>query len=153
MKNYSAITDYTLKATVCNLIILASILLLTQCAHACSRDVDALTPEMRTLTLELLDKAQAHGINAMIICTYRTQQEQDAIWAQGRTQQGKKITWTRHSRHTDRQAVDIVLLHPDGELNWRGADYEPLGLIGESLGLTWGGRWAVRDYGHFEVKR
>ena len=29
-------------------------------------------------------------------------------------------------------------------------DYEELGLLGESAGLTWGGRFKFRDYGHFQ---
>jgi hypothetical protein len=29
-------------------------------------------------------------------------------------------------------------------------DYEEMGIIGESVGLTWGGRFRFRDYCHFE---
>jgi hypothetical protein len=31
-------------------------------------------------------------------------------------------------------------------------DYEELGKLAESIGLTWGGRFKFRDYGHFELK-
>jgi hypothetical protein len=30
--------------------------------------------------------------------------------------------------------------------------YAQMGKIGEELGMTWGGRWKVRDCPHFEVK-
>jgi hypothetical protein len=30
------------------------------------------------------------------------------------------------------------------------ADYEEVGLLGESLGLQWGGRFRLRDYCHFQ---
>lgn len=30
--------------------------------------------------------------------------------------------------------------------------YCVIGLVGEALGLTWGGRWAIRDWMHFEKR-
>lgn len=38
----------------------------------------------------------------------RTQAEQDALYAQGRTKPGKKVTWTRNSRHVGGFAVDLA---------------------------------------------
>ncbi len=66
------------------------------------------------------------------------------------------------SWHQYRLAFDVALLKPDGRsVHWNvGADYDrdghpdwtEVGEAGESLGLTWGGRWLGRkvDCAHFE---
>jgi peptidoglycan L-alanyl-D-glutamate endopeptidase CwlK len=100
------------------------------------------------------------GIPFMFTCTYRSQEEQDALFAQGRTKPGRKVTWVRHSKHQDRLAFDIAILK-DGKPTWDVKvdvsnddlpDYEQAGEIGESLGLRWGGRFKTRDLPHFEFK-
>ena len=46
-----------------------------------------------------------------------------------------------------------IVWDPKADINRnRVPDYEELGRLGESLGLTWGGRFKFRDYGHFELK-
>lgn len=92
------------------------------------------------------------GIPVMIIQTSRTPEEHAANLAAGRS-------WIKHSKHLDGLAIDICpyavydLKGPD-KLQWDSKDpvWLVLGLIGESCGMTWGGRWTVRDMGHFEEK-
>ena len=46
-------------------------------------------------------------------------------------------------------------LHGGNKINWdsRNPLWLKMGLIGESVGLSWGGRWKDRpDYGHFQYK-
>ena len=121
------------------------------CAEACSRDISQLKPETRKVFNELSSRAAAEGISFKVICTYRTQEEQIKLYAKGRSLPGKKVTWTKRSRHSARTAFDIVVVKERG-LSWKPEDYFVLGRIGRSLGLTWGGDWKVRDYGHFELK-
>lgn len=76
----------------------------------------------------------------------------------------KKVTWTLSSKHivhspgAEARAFDIVLIdQTKGRVHWdlkadvnedQIPDYEQAGLIGEAVGLKWGGRF--NDYCHFE---
>ena len=101
------------------------------------------------------------GIPWMLTCTYRSQDEQDALYALGRTKPGQRVTWAKISNHTGRTAFDIAILK-DGKPCWDVKvsvnendvpDYLEAGQIGESLGLIWGGRWSKPDYPHFELPK
>lgn len=64
----------------------------------------------------------------------------------------KKITWTLDSKHIMGKAVDIA--PSKGGVVWWAAPegaWTRMGEIGESCGLTWGGRWKNKDNPHFEV--
>ena len=123
-----------------------------------SRKVEELIPEMQGKARSFAVAMAEAGIPFMWTCTYRPQSEQDALYAQGRTAPGRKVTWTLHSKHTERVAFDIAILK-DGKPTWDVKvsvdgdsipDYEEAGKIGEGLGLVWGGRWNTPDYPHFE---
>ena len=47
----------------------------------------------------------------------RTQEYQDMLYAKGRTKSGKKVTWTRNSKHILGQAADLVAFK-DGKPSW-----------------------------------
>jgi peptidoglycan L-alanyl-D-glutamate endopeptidase CwlK len=128
-----------------------------------SRKISDLTLEMQALAKEFAKMLVLNGIEYMITSTYRSQEEQDALYAQGRTTPGRKVTWTQHSRHTDREALDIAILK-GGEIVWdpkvdvdmdRVPDYLEAGIIGEQCGLVWGGRWKTSppDFPHCELPR
>lgn len=127
-----------------------------------SRKIDDLVPAMQLAAMRFAGKMAEAGIPFMFTCTYRDQAEQDALWARGRTIPNvPKVTWTRHSKHTERIAFDIAILK-DGKPTWDvkvninvndAADYAEAGLIGESIGLEWGGRWRSPDYPHFQLKK
>ena len=116
-----------------------------------SRDVNELTTETREKFYELAELAGRAGKDLRLLCTYRSQESQDKLFAKGRTSPGKKVTWTRRSKHTRRIAFDIAVVK-DGRISWKPEDYLYLGRLAEKVGLTWGGNWKVRDYGHFELK-
>ena len=91
------------------------------------------------------------GIDFIITCTKRTQEEQEELYAQGRTKPGKIVTWTLKSKHIEGRAFDIAILK-NGKITWDTADYQQAGEIGESAGLQWGGRWKSPDYPHFQLQ-
>ena len=124
-----------------------------------SRKIEDLVPAMQLRALRFAGAMAERGIPFMFTCTYRSQEDQDSLYAQGRTKPGPKVTWVQHSRHTDRIAFDIAILR-DGKPTWDTKadvneddrpDYEQAGIIGESLGMKWGGRWKTPDYPHFEL--
>ena len=117
------------------------------------RDVSGLIPEMRAIYKEFCAEMDKAGIPWICTCTRRTQEEQDALYAQGRSKPGPVVTWTRKSKHIDGEAFDIVLLR-NGKLNWDVSDpaWKKAGEIGCKLGLRWGGNYArSKDYPHFEL--
>jgi len=124
-----------------------------------SRDINELTPETRNKYLAFAVEMGLADIDFIVTCTYRSQEEQDALYAQGRTKPGKRVTWTRNSRHTIRTAFDIAIM-VNGKLVWNPnldadgdgvAEYTEAGRIGEKVGLTWGGRWTTPDAPHFQL--
>ncbi|MFA6509921.1 MAG: M15 family metallopeptidase [Candidatus Peribacteraceae bacterium] len=126
-----------------------------------SRKIDDLIPAMRMKAAMFAAKMASEGVPFIITCTRRTQAEQDELYARGRTKPGRKVTWTRKSRHIDGEAFDICICK-DGVPQWDGKvdvdldgvpDYFEAGQIGESCGLVWGGRWKSPDFPHFEMPK
>lgn len=92
----------------------------------------------------------------------RTQQQQDELYAQGRTKPGQKVTWTRNSRHIGGYAVDL-LPYLNGKAEWD--NNGKLGLWPKiakamkqaadelNISIAWGGDWQkTPDRPHFELK-
>lgn len=116
-----------------------------------SRQLNDLSKEFRPLAMELLARLTEANIPVKIIDTLRTPAEQAENIR-------KKVSWTLLSKHLTGDAIDVcpyeVYIHGGtNKLLWAPSPiWTKVGLIGESLGLTWGGRWKVRDLGHFERK-
>jgi peptidoglycan LD-endopeptidase CwlK len=114
-----------------------------------SRSITDLIPEMQDKFKAFSAKMDENDIEFIVTCTYRSQEQQNALYAQGRTTPGKVVTWTKNSRHTKRDAFDIAILK-NGKITWDDMEYMAAGNIGESVGLVWGGRWHNPDYPHFQ---
>lgn len=98
----------------------------------------------------MLELAAERGIPAKIVQGERSLAEQQALYESGRS-----VTKAPGglSYHNYGLAFDIV---PDAYVNlpnWNpdGPYWPILGGIGESLGLSWGGRWKNADLPHFEL--
>lgn len=105
-----------------------------------SRRIDELVPELQEKYYAFEKEMQAAGIDFIVTCTYRSQEEQDKLYAQGRTEPGMIVTWARSSLHTQKKAFDIAIM-VNGKINWGNKAYEVPGLLGEKVGLKWGGRF------------
>ncbi|OBS12527.1 peptidoglycan L-alanyl-D-glutamate endopeptidase [Elizabethkingia miricola] len=94
----------------------------------------------------------------------RTDQEQAALYAQGRTIPGKTVTNAKpgQSIHNYGLAVDIVLIIDGRTASWdTKADWDKDGIadwmecvaVFKHFGWDWGGNWATfKDMPHFEKK-
>ena len=71
------------------------------------RDILELTPNAQKACKLFMEECKRQGLNVLITETYRSQERQDYLYAQGRTRPGNKVTWTKSSRHTSRRAWDI----------------------------------------------
>lgn len=117
-----------------------------------SRKLTDLLPVVQAKAKAFLAAAKAEGIDVLITSTYRDNESQDELYAQGRTRPGKIVTNARggQSFHNYRVAFDFVPVI-GGKAVWNDlALFRRLGKIGKSLGLEWGGDWKFRDYPHLQ---
>lgn len=118
-----------------------------------SRRIEDLHPVVGELCRMFLDACEAKGHKLKVTQTYRTTEEQNALYAQGRTAPGKIVTNAPagYSWHEMGRAFDVCFVGTDGQPSWaEGHPWEEIGDIGEDLGLEWGGRWKHADRPHFE---
>jgi len=104
---------------------------------------------------EWLLKCLEAGINVKIICGNRTYQEQDALYAQGRSTPGPRVTNAPagYSWHNFGVAWDFVVFDANGEPQWESPLMERCGKIAESFDLDWGGSWTTfQDTPHIQLK-
>ena len=121
-----------------------------------SRRITDLEPKTRALCEAFLLACKAHNIEVIVTCTLRDNEAQAELYAQGRTKPGKIVTHVQpgNSAHNHGRAFDIVPLR-QGKAVWgtTGEDavlWERIGALGEAQGLTWGGRWHMADFVHFQ---
>ena len=113
-----------------------------------SRSLDDLHPEFRArVDLWLLD-CKLHGLDVLVYCTYRSDEEQAAEYAKGRTKPGAKTTNAKpgQSAHNHRLALDFVPL-VNGKPQWSTRRlYNEAIDIAERAGLE-----ALRNFGFPEL--
>jgi peptidoglycan L-alanyl-D-glutamate endopeptidase CwlK len=119
------------------------------------RNIATLHPELQPLARALIERAVAAGINAKVISGLRTYEEQNELYAQGRTEPGKIVTKARggQSWHNFGTAFDIGIFSKDGKTYYGESEaYKEVGRLGEELGLEWGGGWKFVDEPHFQLR-
>ena len=118
--------------------------------HSNSRFEKGLQPALVQKLHELEALAKEHGIDFRLTSGYRSPAEQAKLYAQGRTTPGKIVTHLKHSKHNEGKAFDVVILR-NGQPVWGANDYAAIGKLGQSIGLTWGGTWKMKDLCHFQI--
>jgi peptidoglycan L-alanyl-D-glutamate endopeptidase CwlK len=131
-----------------------------------SRSLAHLNPETRRRAEDFVAKCAGEGVDVLIYCTYRSPQEQDMLYAQGRTTAGPNpraskpmgdiVTNARagQSWHNYGAAFDFVPL-VNGKAAWNDKNlYASCGKIAEALGLEWAGRWtgSLRETAHCQFR-
>lgn len=111
-----------------------------------------LYPAVYKKASKLIRLARLCGMPIRITDSFRSIEEQDALYAQGRTEPGDIVTNAPggYSYHNYGVAFDVVFETPDGGITYEG-DWEKLGEMGEILDLEWGGRWTTPDRPHFQM--
>ena len=115
--------------------------------------LELLKPKIRGLAERLINECKNLGYQVTITQTLRTIEEQDALYAQGRTKPGNIVTKAKggYSLHNFGVAFDICPI-VNGKAAWNDtALFKKIGEIGVSLGLEWGGTWtSFPDLPHFQ---
>ena len=117
-------------------------------------NLNELASYFEPIAQKLLDSCSLVGVPCRIIDTGRTAEEQVVKLE-------TNVSWTTNSKHEPQppegksEAIDIcpfiILNGPIKNWDPRNPLWLRIGLIGESLGLKWGGRWNLHpDFSHFE---
>jgi peptidoglycan L-alanyl-D-glutamate endopeptidase CwlK len=128
-----------------------------------SRDIKDCDPQLQALFAMFDLGMKKAGIDYIVTCTYRSNDEQNKLYAQGRTVGGSVVTNCRggESLHNvctaDKRplsrAFDIVVMD-SGKPDWDATNpaWKRAGNIGKSIGLEWAGDWkSFREYPHFQL--
>ena len=124
------------------------------------RRLSALQPPAYSIFTQFVVQCSAKGVTVLPICTYRSVEEQNDLYAQGRTVHGKIITNARggSSYHQYRCAADIVPLR-GGKILWNvfsspgvlEPEWQVMVDAARSLNIEWAGDWIhFREYNHFQ---
>lgn len=121
-----------------------------------SRNWQLLDPEYaQRLLLVFKIMREQHGYEVAILEGYRSPERQEVL-----SKIGVHVTGAQafQSYHQYGLAADCAFLR-DGKLvisekdPWAMKGYTLYGEVAESLGLTWGGRWKMMDFGHVEWRK
>lgn len=120
------------------------------------RDITLCHPRLQILASQLVDDCRKDGLIIAIGETLRTVEEQDALYAQGRTKPGQIVTnapgSSYSSYHQWGTAFDFYRNDGAGAYNETGDFFNRVGAIGVKLGLEWGGNWkSPVDKPHFQL--
>lgn len=117
------------------------------------RDITQLHPELQEKLSQLLKLCESKGIHIKIGECYRTVAEQNELYEQGRTKPGNIVTNAPGSSYSSQHqwmiAADFYLcmdIDGDGSVsddafNNSSGMFDKVGVLAESVGLGWGGRW------------
>lgn len=118
-----------------------------------SRKLEDLLDPVRERVERFIEACEAQGIELLVTSTYRDHESQNALYAQGRTKDGPKVTNAKggESWHNYRCAVDVVPL-VNGKPVWNDtAMWNRIGKIGIECGLEWAGTWkSFKEMPHFQ---
>lgn len=118
------------------------------------KNILTLDSKIQPLARSLVHKAASVGITIKVISGLRTYEEQDALYAQGRTKPGNIITNARggYSNHNFGIAFDIGIFQGNKYLV-DSPKYKTVGILGMDIGLEWGGSWkSIVDEPHFQLR-
>lgn len=116
--------------------------------------IATLLPEVQPFARALVHKANANGMTIKILSGLRTYDEQNALYAQGRTAPGNKVTNAKggFSNHNFGIAFDIGIFEGTKYLG-DSPKYKAVGVLGMELGLEWGGNWKTFvDQPHYQLR-
>ena len=141
------------------------------------RQITELRPSTAGKALKFLRQCKAQKLDMIITCTWRSNEEQASLYAQGRTRSGRIVTNAKPGQSAHNclglrgepasRAFDVVPLR-GGKPIWgtsgNGIDADPtdddtddlemwqrVGAVGKACGLGWAGDWRTfREFPHFE---
>ena len=120
------------------------------------RDIMLCHPKLQILAAQLLEECAVRGLEIGIGETLRTVEEQDELYAQGRTKPGAIVTnapgKSYSSFHQWGTAFDFFRNDGKGAYYDKDGFFTKVGELGMDVGLEWGGQWkSIVDKPHFQL--
>lgn len=113
-----------------------------------------LVPELEVKAQEFLKQCTAQGCSVRIVQGFRSMEEQQKLYDQGRTTPGPIVTNAKpgKSKHNYGKAFDVCFIgsvpYPKDDKMWK-----TIADIGKAVGLTPGYYFkSIKDCPHFEIK-
>lgn len=119
-----------------------------------SRDIKLLHPEVQAIIPKFLDECKKQGLIVKVTDTLRTKEEQDKLYAQGRTKPGNIVTNVKYPESNHNWGIAFDFCRNDGKGAYNDSDnwFKKVGQVAKKLGLTWGGDWKTfPDKPHLEL--
>lgn len=106
---------------------------------------DNINDTFEDAAVNTLRQSRKEGMDPIVVSGYRSVEEQNRLYAQGRTTPGNRVTNARggSSWHNYGLGMDVAQWNDRGtNIDWADGDfYDRYGAIAEDNGLEWGGRW------------
>lgn len=129
-----------------------------------SRKITDCHPLLQPMVHDFMRKCEMAGVDILITCTWRSPEEQDELYAQGRTKPGHIVTNARAGQSAHNAvlnglpaalAIDVVPLRLGKPVWGTGGDdlvlWQKVIKAGEDAGLESASRWTkMREYPHLQ---
>ncbi len=117
-----------------------------------SNELSSLQPHVAALAKKFLILTQENHLDVQIYTAFRSWDEEDRLYAQGRWASGQIVTNARggDSYHNWGLAFDAAP-YVKGKISNDTSAFKRMGALGEQVGLQWGGTFrSLVDYPHFQ---
>jgi peptidoglycan L-alanyl-D-glutamate endopeptidase CwlK len=123
----------------------------------------SLHPTVEKRKNQLVERVEKKGIKIVITEGHRTEERQDRLYEQGRSDNGNIVTYAKggESYHNYGLAIDFAVENNDGAVIWDTkydgngngrADWMEIVDVAKELGFDWGGDWEnFKDYPHLQM--
>lgn len=119
-----------------------------------SRLIADLLPTVAARANSALAECKTAGLGVLVTCTYRSDDEQNALYAQGRTKPGPKVTNAKagQSFHQYRVALDLYpLINGKPDFSGKAPEWREIATIFKKHGFEWAYEWKrFKEMPHFQ---
>lgn len=118
------------------------------------RLLSELLPNVELRASAALAECKAAELSVLVTCTFRSGAEQDALYAQGRTKPGPRVTNARagQSMHQYRVALDLYpLINGKPDFSGKAPEWHEVAAIFKKHGFEWAYEWKrFKEMPHFQ---
>jgi len=119
------------------------------------RSLDSLDPKVGAAAKAAIAECKAKELDLLVTNTYRSGAEQEALYAQGRTKPGPKVTNARagQSFHQYRVALDLYpMVNGKPDFSGKSPNWFKIAEIFKAHGFEWAFEWKrFKEMPHFQM--
>lgn len=121
------------------------------------RDIHELLPTVAQAAEKALAECKSLGLGVLVTCTYRTNAEQEALYAQGRSKPGPKVTNAKagQSFHQYRVALDLYpMVNGKPDFGGKSPLWHKIAAVFKKHGFEWAFEWKrFKERPHFQMTK